>query len=236
MKQSVGLLLAMLLLGAAPVRESGAFDWASLVTSPDWWVAGFTGALFFATLGLWIATWKMWRATQSAVVDANAGLTIARDTLSHARESSERQLRAYLAIRPNPDKAVISAGRMPELEIVITNVGQTPAHEITIGGKCSVLEAKPISWAFDIPAEYRTTTVLNPTSFMQTVVFRPEPLSPSEMEEIMASKTALIFEGAVVFRDAFKHPRKAGFRFGYSGIDGVGKPIISVLLEGNEAD
>jgi hypothetical protein len=57
-------------------------------TKPDWWVALFTGALFFVTAGLWCATWRMWKATQEA---ANAGKDAAqatRDSIELARNCS----------------------------------------------------------------------------------------------------------------------------------------------------
>jgi hypothetical protein len=35
-------------------------------SNPDWWIAGFTGFLFFATTGLWYFTAMMWKATTKA--------------------------------------------------------------------------------------------------------------------------------------------------------------------------
>jgi hypothetical protein len=73
---------------ATEAKEEG--HWYAL---PDWWVAGFTGALFMVTVGLWVATFLLWRSTNKAVVDASKGLRIAQQTLSHSREVSHRQLR-----------------------------------------------------------------------------------------------------------------------------------------------
>jgi hypothetical protein len=48
--------------------------------SPDWWTAGFTGALFIATTGLWIFTALLWRTTRQAVIDGEQAIKAAAET------------------------------------------------------------------------------------------------------------------------------------------------------------
>ena len=48
-------------ISSQPKQES---HWYS---TPDWWIAGFTGCLFIATSGLWIVTAFMWNATSKHV-------------------------------------------------------------------------------------------------------------------------------------------------------------------------
>jgi hypothetical protein len=57
----------------ADTQEEG--DW---YTKPDWWVAGFTGALFFATFGLWIFTGLLWQATKTAVMDESEAIRLSK--------------------------------------------------------------------------------------------------------------------------------------------------------------
>lgn len=52
--------------------------------NPDWWIAGFTGALFLATTGLWVFTGLMWQSTVRALKDEEAAVAVA---LNHVKES-----------------------------------------------------------------------------------------------------------------------------------------------------
>jgi len=64
-------------------------------------VAIFTGVLALSTIGLWTAT----------------------------RRSAERQLRAYISVRPSD--AVIAMGQVPVVKCTVVNHGVTPAKEVT---------------------------------------------------------------------------------------------------------
>jgi hypothetical protein len=73
----------------------------------DFWLVVFTCLLFVATLLLWIAT-------RSLVVDA--------------RETSRKQLRAYLSLKPSN---MVFIGDVPlEIDLIIKNHGQTPASRV----------------------------------------------------------------------------------------------------------
>ena len=54
-------------------------------TKPDWWVAGFTGALVVATVGLWIFTALLWRVTSKST-----------DLAARAASDAERSIEAAL--------------------------------------------------------------------------------------------------------------------------------------------
>jgi hypothetical protein len=47
-------------------------------TRPDWWVAGFTAALFIATTGLWIFTALLWLSTRRAVSEGQKAISAAQ--------------------------------------------------------------------------------------------------------------------------------------------------------------
>ena len=55
--------------------------------TPEGWTAGFTGALFIATAGLWFFTALLWRTTRSAVIEGQQAITA-------AQSSAEAALRA----------------------------------------------------------------------------------------------------------------------------------------------
>ncbi len=53
---------------------------------PNWWVAGFTGALFLATSGLWGVTGLMWCATRRVLIDNRRVLKV---SLRHAQAAED---------------------------------------------------------------------------------------------------------------------------------------------------
>jgi hypothetical protein len=83
--------------------------------SPDWWVAGFTGALFAATTGLWFATWLLWRATKGLVQEEQANRKI--------------ELRAYLSAKV---RAIKLEGQILRAYVSVQNDGQSPAFNVKI--------------------------------------------------------------------------------------------------------
>jgi hypothetical protein len=69
--------------------------------SPDWWVAGFTGALVLVTAGLWFFTYRLWKTTQEAVNDSRAAIGAAErgvDLALEANRIAERDM--LLSKRP----------------------------------------------------------------------------------------------------------------------------------------
>jgi hypothetical protein len=65
-----------------------------VVCDPDWWVAGFTGALFIATAGLWIVTGFMWWTTRRAVSKGQQAIAAAEASADAAMlqaRASQRQ-------------------------------------------------------------------------------------------------------------------------------------------------
>jgi hypothetical protein len=124
-----------------------ASDW---YTKPDWWIAGFTAALFFATTGLWVFTWLLWQSTRRAVIDGEKALNVAQSNAKAARDSADALPaleRAYIFIdiepefvdticfsfevlgrasqRPGGDAAVVTPP--PTILYQFINHGKTPA-------------------------------------------------------------------------------------------------------------
>ncbi|HUJ79476.1 MAG TPA: hypothetical protein VLY45_04080 [Nitrospiria bacterium] len=74
----------------------------------DRWLTGATVALAVITFFLALYTARLWSAT---------------------KESSQRQLRAYLSVVPQIDH--VQFGQMPIARVLIENCGQTPAYQLT---------------------------------------------------------------------------------------------------------
>ncbi|HTZ21360.1 MAG TPA: hypothetical protein VMC06_10810 [Opitutaceae bacterium] len=84
--------------------------------NPDWWVAGFTAALFIATAGLWFFTGLLWRATNALV--------------RSEREIVEKQERPYLYVFDvmMPRKSGPAGEKPPSFMFYdVGNFGKAPA-------------------------------------------------------------------------------------------------------------
>lgn len=116
--------------------------------SPEWWTAWFTGGLFFATVGLWIVTGFMWRSTSRSVSDgeesikvslrsakaAEESVTNSYNLMIDSRESTERELRAYIGIVLNSDDTSITQTEKQStlIKVRVKNFGLTPAFKLRV--------------------------------------------------------------------------------------------------------
>ena len=184
--------------------------------SADLWVAIFSGALFVATLMLWIATER---------------------SLSHARTSTERQLRAYV----HPDIA-----RMTRLEpdapasavVRFRNVGQTPAYDFKAW--IGIAKAKwptPFSALPGVAANgFGPARIVGPQVASDYGVISARPLTADEVKAIRAGECAIYVFGQAAYRDAFGASRFTNFCVEYTGAHGASPDgLMAPSPENNDA-
>jgi hypothetical protein len=106
------------------------WNWV-LSWGPDSWTAAFTGLLFISTSGLWIFTALLWRSTRSAIQGEEKAATAMQTLAATAKETGERQLRAYVFIENAWVKRAEEAGRW-RIMYRMKNFGQTPAATVTV--------------------------------------------------------------------------------------------------------
>jgi hypothetical protein len=129
---------------AANPKEEG--EWYA---KPDWWVAGFTAALFIATTGLWIFTALLWLSTRRAVLEGAQAIKAAQCTAAaantHARAAQEanRINREALVATNRPwiridmdvvkgEPVIITSEHIEAaVQIKVTNIGRSPATEVS---------------------------------------------------------------------------------------------------------
>ena len=190
---------------------------------PDWWVAGFTGALFFATTGLWIFTALLWIATRRAVSEGADAIKAAEATAkagaehaSHAEraikvseESAERQLRAYVY----PERIAshrIEIGVSPNISIrgwifyvIWKNWGNTPTKDMIIYSARSIAPF-PLPSIFDYTHTNESppsATSLPPQGIMYGMHFAV----PVEiLEEVRIEARFLYLWGWTEYNDVFQ--------------------------------
>jgi hypothetical protein len=97
--------------------------------NPDWWVAGFTGALFVATAGLWFVTWRLWDSTRKLVGEEQANRKI--------------ELRAYISTKV---RAIKMEGKILRAYVQIENDGHTPAFNVKIPAMWDVKPPPPFTF------------------------------------------------------------------------------------------
>ena len=184
--------------------------------SADLWVAIFSGALFVATLMLWITTER---------------------SLSHARMATERQLRAYV----HPDIA-----RMTRLDPEATasaivrfrNVGQTPAYDFKAWiGIALAKWPTPFSALPNMgPGGFGPGRIVGPQVIADYSVASSRALTGEEVEAIRSGASAIYVFGQAAYRDAFGTSRYTNFCAEYGGPGGA-KPdgLMTPSPQNNDA-
>jgi len=186
---------------------------------PDWWIAGLTAAIAALTFGLV-------RKTHNLVVEA--------------RESSSRQLRAYLNVFEcfaewEDDGELLV--RQVRITIEFRNTGQTPANKV----RCWANAASVVSGfeRFDGPAgDPRESKGVSAPGQTGRMIFKTQFTSQTEDEVAVwrAGERTLVVYGKLIYFDAFDVERTTHFRY-YMPPEGVGASHGSFMssADGNDA-
>ncbi len=143
----------------------------------DWGLFAFTGVLTIYTYRLW----------------------------SSGRESSERQLRAYICVS-GPEKNQGPSSVIEYAKYKITNAGKTPAYKVRILEK--------LFW--DVDGEKLSK---NEFPMPGPQILGPNSVLEREMWALGNSNGTLRLEGTVTYEDAFGGNRFTSFRFEWSSLE-----------------
>ncbi len=210
-------------------------------------VGGFTIVLAISTIGLWLATNKLWasgekqfgllaetslrqsRDMKASVVAAEAAVNVAQDT-------AKRQLRAYVSVaglaRTKDPGEVAGAGFAVWVDV--KNEGQTPAYDVFHWAKIDLREF-PLNGGFDIHCiENPSRCILS--SGDKNIAFPTfkRDLTPLEEQAILSNGKAVYVYGEIDYRDAFGKRHMTQFRFRCNG-QGYPLGMFKADGEGNEA-
>ena len=188
--------------------------------SAESWAAAGTVALAVITSFLALFTFKLWGSTSKLVQDA--------------RETSERQLRAYVWTETD-----FNGGISAQLGKIITtfkNTGQTPAYEVHVWTETKILDDPlPVGFVFEnSPATINGPRyVINPGS-IHTLNSTPDIPHLEDMKNsVIQGNKKLYHWGEVRYTDAFNITRRSRFRIYCSGAALVGMWVY--CDEGNDA-
>lgn len=99
------------------------------------WAKWMFGAAFVETLitalGVCLVYWTL-RYTRDAVEQARKATIAANETLDHARDTSRRELRAYLSVEPRGINMLIGESQECMGHIAVRNVGKLPASNVAV--------------------------------------------------------------------------------------------------------
>jgi hypothetical protein len=158
-------------------------------------IASFTIILAISTIGLWLATGKLWGATNA--------------TLIHAKETSENQLRPYVDIRA----ATFEWGR-PGIRIVVecSNSGQSPATFFDIGcvSDCRA-RGEESSTTIPVDLEYGKWSALGAST--STTASLQNGLSLEDARKVLPPSADNVFRilGRVRYGDVFGNEYESEF-------------------------
>lgn len=161
-------------------------------------------------------------------------------TLHQMRDTSQRQLRAYICVTRSHAKI----GERIEGEVHIKNFGQTPAYDVRQWMSVWV-EAHPLGVVLPEPEPtFRMArAVLGPGD---PLIMRARQNLPAPGANLGTPEATIYVYGRVLYRDAFGEQRQTSYRLIFGGPEAVSPEIarteqnFTVLLkpdlEGNEAD
>lgn len=156
-------------------------------SSPDWWMVIPTWLLAFFTLGLFIYTARLWRATGQLVQES--------------RNSLESTQRAFVFIKtfevrniPDPKKLII----LPQWE----NSGDTPTKNMLNHVNWAYFEHDlPDDFDFpDFSGEERTPTLIGPHATQYT---SPLEIDAQHIDSVIAGKQRIYIWGWAEYDDVF---------------------------------
>jgi hypothetical protein len=226
-------------------------------------LAWFTGLLVFVgflQVGVMYLTWKVYNR-QAGIMDRQREMmekqwTTMERQLAAMRESSERQLRAYVLpeignvvnvaapLRTSgsytpTDARVTHPDWGPVASIHIKNTGQTPAFKVSHWGSM-VFQEYPLK--SDLPP--RQESLLKPTSTIGPGIINTKrigiskALTDEEISKLRNSTAAIYVYGEISYEDTFGNPHVTRYRTFHNGNTGnIGITTDLTFAEGgNEAD
>jgi hypothetical protein len=216
---------------ARPAEERIAF-WTQILAIITFALAFFTGLLWWATIGL----------------------------LGDAKETSRKQLRAYITIDDLgmsnvanpilPPDHTIDLSKIPaNLRIPnsapwatgwIRNAGQTPALDVVHWGQ-AVFDTFPIPQNSLEPStsiEGFPRSVIGPQVKTSKTYRLPAPLDNAQIDQLRAGTAAIYVYGRITYRDIFGDPHFTVYRLAYQSYSSVIGLIgdLSVCEHGNNTD
>lgn len=165
------------------------------------WLAKFSEPLIIVTLLLFGATVALYCAT--------------RDLVHDAKDTAERQLRAYVYIKEAT--ADFADNKVWSARIVFRNFGQTPAYQI---GTPTNFFPAAIAESYDFPSVpldlVASESDIGPGQEISVFARANKAFTTEEAANFRAGKWVIFVRGRVTYRDAFGNDRFTQFSMRYA--------------------
>lgn len=153
--------------------------------------------------------WQL-RLIRKGLADTKGAADAARESVELARKTAQRQLRAYVGVS---DARVVSSdnGSTFDVEIELTNAGQTPAlrvtHQMAVG--LQIFRDKPLN--FTTSERGRGEAPIPPGGTF--ILKRPIAIAGPSGVGAVGPQKVIFGWGRVDYRDIFDAPQNIEFRF-----------------------
>lgn len=173
------------------------------------------------------------RHAKLAAEAADKAADAAKASADIAAESAQRQLRAYVTVKETAITE-LAVGQTPDVVIAYENVGQTPAHDVTVKLGVKVPRLPQLE-AFELepPHPSDSRSVVFPGQGGTLAISMPPALDDDFIRKFRAGVLSIYAYGEIRYRDEFGKPRYTRFRLVH---DHTRRPHHFALCpEGNEA-
>jgi len=191
----------------------GVIEWFGHLNAEEL-IALFTGILAVSTIGLWVATQSIFR---------------------HGRRTTERQLRAYIAVEPRGVLKVAKPANRAIASIGIRNAGHLPA--IKVGWKIDVKFSTEVKLNDFLPV----TVIDERENVVSPNVFVERGSDMFEADQLRNKRDFYLYVwGAVFYEDGFGEERFTNFCHRYNCVNFKNRRISAQFgryhRHGNQAD
>lgn len=182
-------------------------------------VVVFAAVLTVSTIRLWRASVRLFASgedqiavARKAAESAGASAATAAAALEHARQTAEREQRAYV----NVDLCDVVGFRMepgirPMVRAILKNSGKTPAYDLVMHLDVAAAPPRPESWPQPQEGGESKKLPIAPGASLPWLQALP-PLTPQLIEDLKADRMRFHVFGMITYRDAFGHQRETTYR------------------------
>jgi hypothetical protein len=171
-------------------------------------------SLFF-TCWAALAASKAARIAEEATKDADQALGYAAEGNRIARETSERELRAYV-VPKDQEVFDLATGRKPIFRVKLYNSGQTPAHDVRciamVWASACDPDREKILFRLKMGDIVVSRDVIGGTDFKVLENGSKRSFDALEMQMVAQNSLRLIFAGVLSYRDIFGKRHLSTFR------------------------
>ncbi|WP_428249184.1 hypothetical protein [Ferrovibrio sp.] len=174
--------------------------------------------LVFGGLGIVAVGWSLYY-TRKALELSRKSADAAEESIAVARESAERELRAYLSMTPNKLGGLYEGGTV-SIEFKPVNHGQSPAFRMRHVFEIRTLSLPlPDDFIFEEPTRIidNHITIFPNVDTNKTWFNAKATTTQGELEEIRNKRAGLFCWGTTFYEDIFGKQRTVNFRVYFTG-------------------